>query len=54
MSKTPKKIYAASSSATSSCRLCVSVGDSANCKNLFGKANRTLLFAAEEKYGNFL
>ena len=32
MSKTPKKIYAASSSATSSCRLFKSVADSANCE----------------------
>lgn len=47
MSKTPKKIYAVSST-PNSCRLCQSVGDSANCKNLCGKANRTLLLAAEE------
>ena len=53
MSKTPKKIYAPSSNATSSCRLCKSVGDSANCKNLFGKANCMLLVAMEEIYGSF-
>ena len=39
MPKTPKKIYAASSNPTSSCRLSKSVGDFAHCKNLFGKAN---------------
>ena len=54
MSKSPKKIYAASNSATSSFRLCMSVGDSANCKSLFGKANRTLLVAAGVNYGSFL
>ena len=48
MSKTPKEMYAASSNAASSCGLCKSVGDSANCKNLFRKANRTLVVAAEE------
>ena len=48
MSKTPKQTYAASSNATSSCRLFNSVGDSVNCKNWFGKANLTLLVAAEE------
>ena len=37
----------------SSCRLCKSVANSANCKNLFGKANRTLLVAAGEIYGRF-
>ena len=51
---TDKDIYAASSNATSSCRLCKSVGDSAHCKNLFGKANRVLLVAAEEIYGSSL
>ena len=45
MSKTPKKIYAASSNAKSYCRLCKSVGYSAHCKNLFGKAKN---IAAEE------
>ena len=37
MSKTPKKIYAPSSNATSSSRLCKSAGDLFHCKNLFGK-----------------
>ena len=48
MSKTPKEMYAASSNAASSCGLCKSVGDPANCKNLFRKANRTLVVAVEE------
>ena len=52
MSKTPKKIYVASSNATSSSRLCKSVGDFSHCKNLFGKANHALLLAAEEIYGS--
>ena len=54
MSKTPKKIYVASSNATSSSRLFKSVGDFSHCKNLFGKANHALLLAAEEIYGNSL
>ena len=54
MSKTPKKISAASSNATSSCRLCKSVGNSAHCKTFFGKANRTFLVGAEEIYGSSL
>ena len=51
MSKTPKKIYAASSYATNSSRLCKSVEDFSLCKNLFGKAYRALLLAVEETYG---
>ena len=54
MSKTPKKIYVASSNATSSSWLCKSVGDFSQCKNLFGKANHALLLAAEEIYGSSL
>lgn len=54
MSKTPKKIYVASSNATSSSRLCKSVGDFSHRKNLFGKANHVLLLAAEETYGSSL
>ena len=54
MSQTPKKIYVASSNATSSSRLCKSVGDFSHCKNLFGKANHALLLAAEEIYGSSL
>lgn len=50
MYETSKKLYAASSSATSSCSLCKSAGDAANCKNLFDKANCKLLVAAEEIY----
>ena len=46
MLKTRKKIYAASSNATSSSRLCKSEGDFSHCKNLFGKANHALLLAA--------
>ena len=42
MSKTPKKIYVASSNAASSSRLFKSVGDFSHCKNLFGKANHAL------------
>ena len=38
MSKTQKKIYVASSNATSSSRLFKSVGDFSLCKNLFGKS----------------
>ena len=52
--KTPKKIYAASSNPTSSCRVCKSVGDFAHCKNLFGKANCPLPVAEEEIYGSSL
>ena len=48
MSKTPKKIYAASSNATSS-----SLGNSAHCKTFLGKANRKFL-AAAEIYGSSL
>ena len=48
MSKTPKKIYTASSNATGS------LGNSAHCKTFFGKANRTFLAAAEENYGSSL
>ena len=48
MSKTPKKIYVASSNTTSSSRLFKSVGDFSHCKNLFGKANHALHLAAEE------
>ena len=54
MSKTPKKIYVASSNATSSSRLCKSVGDFSQYKNLFGKADHALLLAAEEIYGSSL
>ena len=54
MSKTPKKIYVASSNATSSSSLCKSVEDFSYCKSLFGKANRALLLAAEEIYGSSL
>ena len=54
MSKTPKKIYVASSNATSSSRLFKSVGDFPHCKNLFGKANHALHLAAEEIYGSSL
>ena len=51
MSKTQKKIYVASSNATSSSRLFKSVGDFSHRTNLFGKANHALHFAAEEIYG---
>ena len=54
MSKTPKKIYVASSNATSSSRLFKAVGDFSHCKNLFGKANRALHLAAEEIYSSSL
>ena len=54
MSKTPKKIYVASSNATSSSRLFKSVGDFSHCKNLFAKANHALHLAAEEIYGSSL
>ena len=54
MSKTPKKMYLASSNAKSSSRLCKSVGDFSHRKNLFSKANHELLLAAEEVYGSFL
>ena len=54
MSKTQKKIYVASSNAASSSRLFKSVGDFSHCKNLFGKANHALRFAAEEIYGSSL
>ena len=54
MSKTPKKIYVASSNAASSSRLFKSVGDFPHCKNLFGKANNALHLAAEEIYGSAL
>ena len=52
MSKTPKKLYVASSNATSSSRLCKSVRDFFHCKNLFGKSNHALLLPAEEVYGS--
>ena len=54
MSKTLKKIYAASSNAKSYSRLCKCEGGFSHCKNLFGKANHVLLLAAEEIYGSFL
>ena len=54
MSKTQNKIYVVSSNATSSSRLFKSVGDFSHCKNLFGKANHALHFAAEEKYSSSL
>ena len=54
MSNTLKKIYVASSNATSSSRLFKSVGDFSHCKNLFGKANHALHLAAEEIYGSSL
>ena len=54
MSKTPKEIYVASSNATSSSRLCKSVGDFSYCKNLFGKANHALHLAEEEIDGSSL
>ena len=54
MSKTPKKIYVASSKATSFSRLFKSVGDFSHCKNLFGKANHALHLAAEQIYGSSL
>ena len=54
MSKTPKKIYVASSNATSSSRLFKPVGDFSHCKNLFGKANHASHLAAEEIYGSSL
>ena len=54
MSKTPEKIYVASSNATSSSRFFKSVGDFSHCKNLFGKANHALHLAAEEIYGSSL
>ena len=38
MSKTSKKIYVASSNATSSCRICKSGGHFSHSENLFGKA----------------
>ena len=54
MSKTPEKIYVASSNATSSSRLFKSVGDFSHCKTLFPKANHALHLAAEEIYGSSL
>ena len=54
MSKTPRKMYLASSHATSSSGLCKSVGDFSFGKNLFGKANHALLLASEEIYGSSL
>lgn len=54
MSKTTKKISAASSKATSSYRLCRFVGNSAHCDTCFGKANRTFLNGAEKIYGSSL
>ena len=55
MSKTQKKIYLASSNAASFSRLFKPVGDFfSHCKNLFGKANHALHFAAEEIYGSSL
>lgn len=47
LSKTPKKIHAASSNVTSSCRVWKTVRNSAHFKTFFGKANRTFLIAAE-------
>ena len=52
--RAPRKISAVSSNATSSCRLCKSVGDSAHKKNLFGKVNHVLLVAVEEIYSSSL
>ena len=54
MSKTPKKIYVASSNATSSFRLFKPVGDFSHCKNLFGKANHASHLAVEEINGSSL
>ena len=54
MLKTRKKIYAVSSNATSSSRLCKSEEDFSHCKNLFGKANHALLLGAEEIYDSSL
>ena len=54
MSKTPKKIYAASSNATSFSRFCKKLGDFSYYKNLFGKANRALLLAEEGIYDRSL
>ena len=54
MSKTPKKIYVASSNAKCSSRLCKCEEGFSHCKNLFGKANHALLLAAEEIYGSSL
>ena len=54
MSKTPKKVYVASSNAARSSRLFKSVGDFSHSKNLFGKANNALHPAAEEIYGSAL
>ena len=50
---TPKKKYASSADInTSSCRLCGSVKDATHCKNLFAKANRALLVAAEDIFNS--
>ena len=50
--ETPKKIYLSSDSRhPSCCRLCGSVKDVKYCKNLFAKANKELLTAAEDVYG---
>ena len=54
MSQIPRKVYAASSNATSSYRLCKFVVNSTHCKNLFGKANRAFFVAAEEINGSSL
>ena len=54
MSKTPKKIYVASSNVARSSRLFKSVGDFPHSKNLFGKANNALHLAAEEISGSAL
>ena len=55
MLKTPKKISAASSDATSSFRVCKSVGNNyAHCQAFFGKGNRTFLTGLEEICGSSL
>ena len=54
MSRTQEKTYVASTNVTSSSRLFKSVGDFSHCKNLFGKANNALHFAAEEIHGSSL
>ena len=50
LSQTPKKVYVSLSS--SWCRLCKSVRDTANWKNLFRKGNHALLAKAEIIYGS--
>ena len=53
--QTPKKFCEPiHSSKPSSCRLCQSVGDISHWKNLFAKANRPILSAAEELCGRSL